>query len=79
MSVLVTGGCGYIGSHMVWSLLDQQEDVVVIDNLVTGNRDAIPSEATLFEASLADKRTLERIFRENDITDVLHFAGSTSV
>lgn len=79
MSVLVTGGCGYIGSHMVWSLLDQHEDVVVIDNLVTGNRDAIPSEATLFEASLADKRTLERIFRENDITDVLHFAGSTSV
>lgn len=79
MSVLVTGGCGYIGSHMVWALLDQQEDVIVIDNLVTGNRDAIPPKVTLFEASLQDRPVLDGIFDAHDITDVLHFAGSTSV
>lgn len=79
MSVLVTGGGGFIGSHMIWALLDQGEDVVVIDNLVTGNRDAIPDETTFIEGSLADTGLLRDLFDQHDISDVLHFAGSTSV
>ncbi len=79
MTVLVTGGGGYIGSHMILTLLDQKEDVVVIDNLVTGNRDAIPAGAQFIEGSLADTGLLNEIFCNHDISDVLHFAGSTSV
>ena len=45
MTVLVTGGAGYIGSHMVWRLLDQGEDVVVLDRLSTGFHWAVPAEA----------------------------------
>lgn len=45
MAVLVTGGAGYIGSHMVWALLDAGEDVVVLDRLSTGFRWAVPDEA----------------------------------
>ena len=51
MSVLVTGGAGYIGSHMVLALMDAGQDVCVIDNLTTGYRWAIPQEVTFIEAS----------------------------
>ncbi len=79
MSVLVTGGGGYIGSHMILALLDQGEDVVAIDNLVTGHREAIPDGVAFIEGSLADTGLLADVFDKHDIGDVLHFAGSTSV
>lgn len=79
MSVLVTGGGGFIGSHMAWALVDQDEDVIVIDNLTTGNREAIPPDAKLVQGDLVDADFVNAVFRDHDITDVLHFAGSTSV
>ncbi|WEX77921.1 UDP-glucose 4-epimerase GalE [Sinorhizobium numidicum] len=79
MTVLVTGGAGYIGSHMVWSLLDAGEAVVVLDSLATGFRWAIAPEARFYFGHVGDRALLARIFAENDIDSVIHFAGSAIV
>ncbi|MBB5575014.1 MULTISPECIES: UDP-glucose 4-epimerase GalE [Rhizobium] len=79
MTVLVTGGAGYIGSHMVWKLLDAGEDVVVIDRLSTGFRWAVAPAARFYFGDVADEVLLEKIFAENDIDAVIHFAGSAVV
>ncbi|MCO5732953.1 UDP-glucose 4-epimerase GalE [Rhizobium sp. SSA_523] len=79
MAVLVTGGAGYIGSHMVWALLDAGEDVVVIDRLSTGFRWAVPDAARFYLGDVGDRTLLEKIFLENQIDAVLHFAGSIVV
>ena len=79
MAVLVTGGAGYIGSHMVWALIDAGEDVVVIDRLSTGHRWAIAPEAKFYEGDIADTSVLDRIAAENKIDAIIHFAGSIVV
>lgn len=78
MAILVTGGAGYIGSHTVADLLERGEEVVVIDNLLTGHREALLG-GTLYEGDLRDKELLARIFAENEITAVIHFAASSLV
>jgi UDP-glucose 4-epimerase len=79
MAVLVTGGGGYIGSHMVWALIEAGEEVVVIDRLSTGFRWAISPEARFYEGDIADAALLKRIFSENAVDSVIHFAGSIVV
>ena len=79
MAVLVTGGAGYIGSHMVWTLLDAGEDVVVIDRLSTGFRWAVAPAARFYLGDAADEALLQKIFTENDIEAIIHFAGSAVV
>ncbi|MGY5778551.1 UDP-glucose 4-epimerase GalE [Rhizobium sp. LEGMi135b] len=79
MTVLVTGGAGYIGSHMVWRLLDAGEDVVVLDCLSTGFRWAVPPAARFYLGDVADEALLQTIFAENDIEAIIHFAGSAVV
>ncbi len=79
MAVLVTGGAGYIGSHMVWSLLDAGEAVVVLDCLSTGFRWAVAPEARFYLGDAGDRALLQRVFAENDIDSVVHFAGSAVV
>src|ERR1044072_9012809 len=79
MAVLVTGGAGYIGSHMVWALLDAGEDVVVLDRLSTGFRWAVAPAARFYLCVLADPDILKKIFIENDIEAIIHFAGSAVV
>ncbi|RDL48969.1 UDP-glucose 4-epimerase [Ensifer sp. M14] len=79
MAVLVTGGAGYIGSHMTWTLLDADEDVVVLDRLSTGFRWAVPSEARFYRGDVGDKALLARIFDEHAIDAIVHFAGSAIV
>jgi UDP-glucose 4-epimerase len=79
MSVLVTGGAGYIGSHMVLELLDAGEDVIVLDNLSTGFRWAVAPEAKFVEGDVGDHNLVRRLFLKNDIDAVLHFAGSIVV
>ncbi|WP_151737801.1 UDP-glucose 4-epimerase GalE [Paenibacillus tengchongensis] len=78
MAILVTGGAGYIGSHTVAELLDRGEEVVVIDNLVTGHREALLG-GKLYEGDLRDKVTLKKLFSENNIEAVIHFAASSEV
>jgi UDP-glucose 4-epimerase len=79
MSVLVTGGAGYIGSHMVLELLDAGDDVVVLDNLSTGFRWAVPQEALFVEGNVGDAELVRHLLREKKIDAILHFAGSIVV
>ena len=75
MAVLVTGGAGYIGSHMVLALLDAGEAVVVVDDLSTGFRAAVPEAATLVEGDFGDQALMERTFAEHGVDAVAHFAA----
>ena len=77
--VLVTGGAGYIGSHAVLALKDAGWPVAVIDNLTTGFRFAVPGDVPLYEGDIADAGLLARIFAEQGIRAVMHFAGSIIV
>ncbi|MEW9124160.1 MAG: UDP-glucose 4-epimerase GalE [Thermotaleaceae bacterium] len=79
MAVLVCGGAGYIGSHCVYALLDKKEDVIVVDNLQTGHLDAICKDAKFYQGDIRDREFLDRIFRENEIDAVIHFAASSLV
>jgi UDP-glucose 4-epimerase len=79
MSVLVTGGAGYIGSHMVWQLLDAGEEVVVVDNLATGFAWAVAPEARLVEADCGDEALMGRLIAEHHVDTIIHFAGSVVV
>src|SRR5947209_11477859 len=79
MTVLVTGGAGYIGSHMVHALADAGEDVVVIDNLSTGFRSAIPESAVLHVGDVGDEDLVEKIIKTHGVTDIIHFAASIVV
>jgi len=79
MSILVTGGAGYIGSHMALQLLDAGEDVVVLDNLSTGFRWAVPDAATFIEADVGDPDVVTHILEAHAIDSIMHFAGSIVV
>jgi UDP-glucose 4-epimerase len=79
MAVLVTGGAGYIGSHMVWRMLDQGEDVVVLDRLSTGFDWAVPAEAELILGDIADQALVEETIARRGIDAIIHFAGSIVV
>jgi len=79
MAVLVTGGAGYIGSHMVLALLDAGEKVVVVDDLSTGNRDAVPQSAKLVVGDVGDEALVEKILREHAVEAVTHFAAKVVV
>jgi UDP-glucose 4-epimerase len=79
MTILVTGGAGYIGSHMVLALTEMGEEVVVLDNLSTGYWWAIAPEAKLVEGDIGDEALLGRIMAEHGFDAVVHFAGSIVV
>jgi UDP-glucose 4-epimerase len=79
MSVLVTGGAGYIGSHMVWFLVDRGEDVVVLDNLTTGSRALVAEKAHFIEGNAGDAALVARLIAEHKVDAIIHFAGSIVV
>ena len=79
MTVLVTGGAGYIGSHMVWELLDHGENVVVLDNLSTGFEWAVPESVKLIKGDVGDPELVENAILSNGIEAIVHFAGSVVV
>jgi len=79
VSVLVTGGAGYIGSHMVWSLIDCGEDVVVLDNLSTGSRALVAEKARFVEGDAGDAALVRRLIADHAVDSVIHFAGSIVV
>jgi UDP-glucose 4-epimerase len=79
MTVLVTGGAGYIGSHMVLELLDAGEHVVVLDNLSTGFRWAVPQGVPLIVGDTGDQELTSRVIREHDVDAIIHFAASLIV
>ncbi len=79
MTILVTGGCGYIGSHLVWALADRGEDVIVLDDLSTGFEWAIPPEAKLVRGDIGNAELLDTLMAKGEIEEIVHFAGSIIV
>lgn len=79
MSILVTGGAGYIGSHMVLELCDAGEQVVVIDNLSTGFRQAVPDEVPLIVGDIGDQSLVDDVIGTHKVNAIIHFAGSVVV
>ncbi|MFZ7121902.1 MAG: UDP-glucose 4-epimerase GalE [Eubacteriaceae bacterium] len=86
MSILVTGGAGYIGSHTCVELLNADYDIIVVDNLSNSKLEALNriegitgKKIKFYEVDILDKDSLEKIFRENNIDAVIHFAGLKAV
>jgi UDP-glucose 4-epimerase len=79
MTVLVTGGAGYIGSHMVQALVEAGEGVVVIDNLSTGFSAFLPEGVPLFIGDAGDENLVEGVIASHDVDSIIHFAGSVVV
>lgn len=78
-SLLITGGAGYIGSHTVLAFRRADYPVVVLDDLSTGRRTAVPDDITFVEGDVGNTKTVSAIVAKHGITAVVHFAGSTSV
>lgn len=79
MAILVAGGAGYIGSHMVKDLVEHGQEVIVADNLSTGHRDAINPKAKFYEGDIRDRKFLDKIFDNENIEAVVHFAAFSIV
>ncbi len=79
MAVLVCGGAGYIGSHMVRFLLERGEEVLVLDDLSTGHRDFLPPSVPFVHGDVRDATLLGRLFREHCVDAVFHFAAFIQV
>jgi UDP-glucose 4-epimerase len=78
MSILVTGGAGYIGSHTLMELINANEDVIVVDNLQKGHKAAVKG-GKFYQGDLRDEDFLDRVFRDNDIEEVINFAADSLV
>jgi UDP-glucose 4-epimerase len=79
MSILVTGGAGYIGSHVALELLDSGEETVVLDNLSTGFDWAVPTGAKLVIGDIGDQHLVQRIIKDHKVSAIMHFAASVIV
>ena len=78
MAILVTGGAGYIGSHTVMYLREQNEEVVVLDNLTKGHEQAVV-DVPFYKGDLTDGKVIDQIFEDHSIDSVIHFAASSLV
>ncbi|MGX4599713.1 UDP-glucose 4-epimerase GalE [Faecalimicrobium sp. JNUCC 81] len=79
MSILVLGGAGYIGSHTSHQLIKNGEDVIIVDNLQTGHMDALHKDAKFYKGDIRDREFLDKVFSENNIEAVIHFAANSLV
>ncbi|MBF2595573.1 NAD-dependent epimerase/dehydratase family protein, partial [Listeria welshimeri] len=79
MSIIVLGGAGYIGSHAVAELVNRGYNVVVVDNLKTGHKEAIHEKAKFYQGDIRDKDFLSSVFERETVDGVMHFAASSLV
>ena len=79
MTILVTGGAGYIGSHMTYALTDRGERVVVLDNLSAGVRALVNPLALFIEGDAGHQELVRQIIVDNHVESIIHFAGSVVV
>jgi UDP-glucose 4-epimerase len=78
MAILICGGAGYIGSHMAYHLIENNKEVIVLDNLEKGHKDALPS-VKFYQGDIRDKVILNKVFSENKIEAVIDFAAYSLV
>ena len=78
-NILLTGGAGYIGSHVAYYLIDKGYKVTIIDNLITGNKKLIPKKSKLFVCDISDIKKVGKIIQNNKFDLVMHFAGLIKV
>jgi len=74
-NILITGGAGYIGSHVANLLLDNNYNVTIIDNLITGNKELIPKKANFFNCDISNQKEVTKIINQKKFDLVMHFAG----
>lgn len=79
MTILVLGGAGYIGSHTVYELIDDGEDVAVIDNLLTGHEEAVHPKARFYKGDIRDREFLDEVLKKEKPDAVIHFAACSLV
>lgn len=79
MSILVCGGAGYIGSHTVHELIKQNKDVIIVDNLQSGHMKAVNPKAKFYKGDIRDSEFLDKVFSENKIDAIIHFAANSLV
>ena len=79
MSVLVTEGAGYIGSHVVLEFLDAGEEPIILDDLSTGFRNAVPRGAKFFRGDAGDERLVSRVIAKHGVEAIIHLAASVVV
>lgn len=79
MTILVSGGAGYIGSHLCWLLADRGEDFIVVDNLSTGREFSVPPQGELIVGDVGDLEFMIGVMKDHNIDAVVHFAGSIIV
>ncbi len=79
MTILVLGGAGYIGSHTVYELVDRGEDVVIIDNLETGYKEAVHPKARFYQGDIRDRSFVDHVLDQEKVDAVIHFAANSLV
>jgi UDP-glucose 4-epimerase len=79
MKILVLGGAGYIGSHTVYELIDRGEDVVIVDNLETGYKEAVHPKARFYQGDIRERSFIDHVFEQEKIEAVIHFAANSLV
>ena len=79
MAVLITGAAGYVGSHTTYALAEAGYDLVAVDNLSTGFREALPANIRFYQGDIRDEIFLERLFTSEKIDGVIHFAAFSQV
>ena len=79
MTILITGGAGYIGSHMAWLCHDQKIPFIVLDDLSTGFRDNLPPGSNFIEGDIADEKLLYNLFKQHAVKTIIHFAAKIVV
>lgn len=79
MAILVLGGAGYIGSHTVYELIERGEDVVIVDNLETGYKEAVHPKARFYQGDIRNRAFVDHVFEQEKIDAVIHFAANSLV
>ena len=79
MNILLTGGAGYIGSHVVLALLDNGHSVSVIDDLSTGHKDLLPNNIQFLECNINNKNKVASLIKQNNFDALMHFAAFIKV
>ena len=78
-NILVTGGAGYIGSHIVEQLIKNKENVIILDNLVTGYKKLINKKAKFVKADIKNKSKITKIIKDYNISSIIHLAAYLNV